>query len=92
MLKSAISTLGLVSSMALFKELQSAISPNDSEGQEFMAGLIKDLTLKMKDLKAKQKILNNSPADGGFSDYSMLMVRLVILEYPYFWQSCANLS
>ena len=64
--------------MALFKELQSAMDPTDSEGHEFLKGLIKNLTQKMKYMKAK-KIPNNS--DYGFSNYGLLFIGLGLSAY-----------
>ena len=79
-LKSAISTLGLVGSLSLFKQLESALDPDNAEGKEFLGSLIQDLTVKMKDLKLKQNILSNSSYhSGGFGEYVWLMIGMVCL-------------
>lgn len=59
----AISTLGLVGSLALFKEIEQAIDPSDSDGQSALAELIKKVEEKIK-----QKSSENDDQDTGETD------------------------
>ena len=87
-IKGATFTLGLVGSLALFKQLESMLDPYNSEGKEFLGGLIKDLTAKMKELKKKQNILGNT--DSHWTSYGDVTWLLISAMLGVLLHTCNN--
>ena len=77
-LKGSVSSLGLIGSLAIFKQLESTLEHSDSEGRAFLGDLIKDVESRIDKMKERSKFLKETAKSKGpnYSDVVWLFVAI----------------